>query len=318
MKHIYFCACDKNGGIYHYTKNGNELTFLEKTPLDRPMYMIIRDDKAHIILKETDSKTKFGGYLTFDIDENGKLTNPSEIISTNGVVPCHLEVDSNTAYTVNYVSGSISKTGEKTVTHEGSSIHPTRQTSAHTHYTALTPDKKYLFCVDLGQDSIFVYDKDLNEISRAKVPDGYGARHLISSADGKYVYCVNELISSVSVFEYLNGKLTYLDTYDALPDFKEQNTAAAIRIDGKYLYISNRGADTITRFEICGDKLKLLENTPCGGIGPRDFDITDGKIYCTNEQSNDVTVLALKDGKPVLTDEKYKMGNPLCVTFLDK
>ena len=149
------------------------------------------------------------------------------------------------------------------------------------------------------------------------MPEGYGARHLIYSDDGKYVYCVNELVSSVSVFEYENGTLSYIETYAALPDYNEINTAAAIRIHGKYLYISNRGANTITRFEISDDKLILLENTPCGGIGPRDFDIIDDKIYCTNEQSNDVTVLLLENGKPVLTNEKYSMENPLCVTAID-
>ena len=133
MKHLYFCACDKEGGIYHYEKNENGLKFIEKTVLDKPMYLIIRENKAHVILKEIDSETKFGGYHTFEIDSNGCLKNPSEIISTDGIVPCHLEVCEKNAYTVNYVSGSISKIGEKTVTHHGKGPHPTRQTAAHTH-----------------------------------------------------------------------------------------------------------------------------------------------------------------------------------------
>jgi 6-phosphogluconolactonase len=277
------------------------------------MYIAIEGNKAYVILKETDTKTKFGGALSFDIDECGKLVNPTEIVSSNGIVPCHLSVVNGTVYTVNYLSGNVVKLPDTVSTHSGKGPHPTRQTEAHTHFVSTTPDKKYLLCTDLGIDSIFTYTPELEQVSVAKVPEGYGARHLAFSEDGKLVYCVNELVSSVSVFDYDDGKLTYLDTYDCLPDFKEKNTAAAIRVKGKYLYISNRGADTVTRLEIDGKKLRLLENTDCGGKNPRDFLIVDDLLLCTNEFTDDVTVLKLVDGKPILTETKLNMPNPLCV-----
>ena len=56
-------------------------------------------------------------------------------------------------------------------------------------------------------DTVFVYDRNLDYVSKARVPDGYGARHLALSPDGKYVYCVNELVSSVTVFAYERGVL---------------------------------------------------------------------------------------------------------------
>ena len=230
-----------------------------------------------------------------------------------GIVPCHLSVIDGDVYTVNYLSGNVVKIPDTVSAHSGRGPHPTRQTEAHTHFVSPTPDGKYVLCTDLGIDSIFIYTRNLEKVSVAKVPDGYGARHLAFSDDGKLVYCVNELISSVSVFDYDDGKLAYLDTYDCLPDFKEKNTAAAIRVNGKYLYISNRGADTITRLEINGKTLRLLENTPCGGKNPRDFLVVDDLVFCTNEFTNDVTVLKLKDGKPALTDVKLDMPNPLCV-----
>ena len=313
MKNLYFCACTEDGGIYHYTLENGNISFCEKVDLDKPMYIAIEGNKAYVILKETDPNTKFGGALTFDIDESGKLINPTEIISSQGIVPCHLSVINGAVYTVNYLSGNVVKLPDTVSTHSGKGPHPTRQTEAHTHFVSPTPDGKYILCTDLGIDSIFTYTSDLKQVAVAKVPDGYGARHLAFSEDGKLVYCVNELVSSVSVFDYCDGKLTYLDTYDCLPDFKEKNTAAAIRIEGKYLYISNRGAETITRLEICGKELRLLENTNCGGKNPRDFLIVDGLMFCTNEFTNDVTVLKLVDGKPVLTDIRLEMPNPLCV-----
>lgn len=313
MKNIYILSCKNNGGIYHYLFENGKFEFVEKTTLDRPMYAIIRDNKMYVILREVDTKTHFGGILSFEIDENGCLINPTEIENTNGIVPCHLEVKGNSRFVVNYLSGNIVKIGEQTVTHSGKGVHPTRQEAPHTHFVCSSLDQNHILCTDLGLDTIFIYDTDLNEEFTVKVPAGSGARHLCFSEDGKYLYCVNELSNDVSVFEWNKGKPILKNTYSAIPDFKGQSTAAAIRIKGEYLYISNRGADTISRFKIVGDKLKLLENTYCGGKGPRDFNIIDDYIICTNENSNDITVLKLENGTPVLTDEKLEMGSPLCV-----
>lgn len=315
MNHIYILSCETGGGIYHYLFANGKFQFIDKTSIDRPMYAIIRDNKMHVILREIDKETHFGGILSFDIDENRSLINPTEIESTNGIVPCHLEVTDKGNFVVNYLSGNVVKIGEQTVTHSGEGIHYTRQEAPHTHYVCASPDKKYILCTDLGIDTIFIYDSHLNEEFTVKVPDGSGARHLCFSEDGKYLYCVNELSNDVSVFEWNNGKPILKGTYSAIPDFKGQSTAAAIRIKGEYLYISNRGANTISRFKIAGDKLELLENTYCGGKGPRDFNIIDDYIICTNENSNDVTVLKLENGKPVLTGERLEIGSPLCVAI---
>lgn len=315
IKHIYISSCEKDGGIYHYLFENGKFEFVEKTTLDRPMYAIIRDNKMYVILREVDTKTHFGGILSFDIDENGSLINPANTENTNGIVPCHLEVLRNNKYVVNYLSGNIVKVGEKIVTHSGKGVHPIRQEAPHTHFVCASPDKKYILCTDLGIDTIFVYDTDLNEEVTVKVPDGSGARHLCFSEDGKYLYCVNELSNDVSVFEWNNSRPILKGTYSAIPDYKRESTAAAIRIKGEYLYISNRGADTISRFKIIGDKLELLENTYCGGKGPRDFNIIDDYIICTNENSNDVTVLKIQNGKPVLIGEKLEIDSPLCVAI---
>ena len=81
-----------------------------------------------------------------------------------------------------------------------------------------------------------------------------------------------------------------------------------------YLYVSNRGADTISRFKVLGEKIELLENTYCGGASPRDFDIIDGYIFCANESTNNVTVMLLENGKPVLTETSININNPICIT----
>jgi len=169
MKHIYILSCETDGGIYHYLFKNGKFTFSEKTLLDRPMYAIIRNNKMYVILREIDTKTHFGGILSFDIDVNGNLINSGEIENTNGIVPCHLEVMDEDKYVVNYLSGNIVKIGKKMVTHSGKGINPVRQEAPHTHFVSLLPDKKRLACVDLGVDKIYFYDTDLNETGFVKI-----------------------------------------------------------------------------------------------------------------------------------------------------
>ena len=313
ISHIYILSCEKNGGIYHYLFENGKFRLLEKTLLDCPMYAIIKGGKMYAVLRETDDTTHFGGLVSFDIDINGNLINPTEIESTNGIVPCHLEVTDKGRYVVNYLSGNLVKVGEKSVAHSGKGFHPTRQEAPHTHFVCASPDKQYILCTDLGLDKIFVYDPELNEKYAVKLPVGCGPRHLCFSDDGEYLYCVNELSNDVSVLKWNMGKPVLNGSYPAIPGYKGESTAAAIRIKGKELYVSNRGADTISRFEIVGDQLRLLENTNCGGQGPRDFNIIDDFIICMNENSNTVTLLKLENGKPVLTGERIEIEKPLCV-----
>ena len=54
MNHIYISSCVPDGGIFHYTFENGVLTQQDFTPLDSPMYTIIRDGKLHVILREAD------------------------------------------------------------------------------------------------------------------------------------------------------------------------------------------------------------------------------------------------------------------------
>lgn len=315
MKHIYISACDKSGGIYHYTFENGRLTFCEKTELDRPMYTVASGGRLYALRRYLEGDSGAGALLSYKINQDGALCEPTEPLSSRGEVPCHLCTENGIVYAVNYVSGSIIKFPDKTVAHSGHGPHPTRQTKAHTHFISLSPDKKYLLCTDLGLDTVFVYDTELNMISSAKVPAGSGCRHLCFA--GELVYCINELTSDVSVFRLENGELTYLNTYAAIPDFAGESTAAAIRIYEGRLYVSHRGADCISCFDIQGEALKLLWNAECGGKNPRDFDITDGYIICTNEGGNISVLKLFDDGAQLVTDD-IELPDPLCVTVVNE
>lgn len=317
MKHIYISSCDEMGGILHYTLSDGKLEFKQKTDLDRPMYMVIDKRKAYIALRETDKSSHFGAVVTADIDENGRLCNLSEPVSSRGVVPCHLCVNNGTVYTVNYLSGNIVKLPDRVVTHSGHGSNPKRQEAPHTHFVTVAADG-YILCCDLGLDTVFTYDRELNPISSAKVFDGHGARHLEFSEDGRFCYCVNEMGNTVTTFGYSKGVLTLKDTVEILPGFTGQSTAAAIRRVENSIFVSNRGADCVSRLAIlCDGTLKPIENTPCGGMSPRDIFAVDGRLFCANELTDDVTVIDISGETPILSEERISVKHPLCICMAE-
>ncbi len=322
MKRIYVTACAENGGIYCYDlKENGKLVLRNITPCDRPMYLFVEGDRMDVILRSPIAGEANSAIVSYTIAEDGSLTPLSAPVSTGGVVGCHLCRFDGELCCANYVSGSV-MIGEKVIAHEGSGPNLPRQDKAHTHFCAVTPDGKYLCVCDLGLDTVFLYRKDGTVASAARVPQGHGARHLAFSADGKYAYCVNELASTLTVFAYADGRLTPLDTYEALPsDFTGSNTAAAIKRRGNHLYVSHRGHDSITHFEIVADGalLRRAEIIPCGGKAPRDIELAGDYLLSTNQDSDTVTVLEMAGD--TVTDtitDTVSAPCPICAVCLEQ
>ena len=277
MKEILLLSCaevSEGGGVYKYglTEKG-KLERIAYLPCSKPMYSVLFNGRLHILLRSPFGTNGNSGYFSCRED----FSDVSAVKDTLGRCACHLAAEGNDVYIVNYLSGNIVKNCKISIAHIGKGVNQPRQDMPHTHFTTFSPDKKYVLCCDLGLDTIFIYDRDLNEISRAKVPDGYGVRHLVFSKDGEFFYAVNELIPSVSIFKYSDGAAKYIGTTKL--DCKDVNsTAAAIRIDPETnrLYISVRGENKIFVFDVCGATLRAIADFSCGGSGPRDFDIVGG------------------------------------------
>lgn len=317
IENIYISSCAEDGGIYQFKiKSDNTLEQASFTALDRSMYTIINNNRLYAILRAPFNNSSNSGITSFVINKDGALSSQSETVSTMGDVACHLCVDNNNIYAVNYISGSICLLPDKLVTHKGSSIHETRQDASHMHFVTVSPDGKYIIATDLGADKIYIYDKALNYINSASATLGSGPRHLATSADGDLIYCANELSSTVSVYKYNNGTLSLLGDYPALPsDFSGESTMAAIRRFGEYLYVSNRGHDSIVCFKINGDKLEYKSTTYCGGKSPRDFIIFDNTLICTNEDDGTVCVFEIINHVELNLKQKINIKNALCVSI---
>ncbi len=312
MQTVFILSCDtpeNGGGIYKYALTENGLVKQKYCACDRPMYAVIDNERLYVLLRQPFNSEESG---VFSLDLG--IENSSEILSTNGKVACHLAVDKGDIYVVNYLSGNIVKISKKIVVHSGVGVNPIRQDMPHTHCAFFSNEKKYLLCCDLGLDTLFCYDRELNELSKVQVPEGYGIRHAVFSKDGKYVYAITEMIPSVCVFSFKDGELGYIKKYDIECE-KINADGAGIRLskDGKFLYVSLRVENSIVAYEVKKDNLKLLQKVNCGGDSPRDFNLIGNKLVVANEKSNSIIVFDLKKGIMDKKIQTLELSKPLCV-----
>lgn len=314
MNTLMISSCVSDGGLYRYALLPDGTLYpCGMIPADKPMYAIFQNGVLYVLEREADSVSHISGLRTFAVSADGTISEMNKRQSTLGVCAAHLCLKDGVVYVANYLSGSVVRMPDKAVQHRGSSVHAARQEAPHPHFITAAPDG-FLLATDLGTDRIYTYDAELRLIAETLLPPGSGPRHLVFSADGKTVFCANELSSTVCMYRYEGGKLTFLDEKPTLPDgCAEENTAAAIRYRDGHVYVSNRGHDSIACLKVERDHLVLKRFLLCFGKGPRDFDIINNHVVCANEGSNSVTVVEIESGKLL---SKTELPRPLCVTAL--
>jgi len=138
----------------------------------------------------------------------------------------------------------------------------------------------------------------------------------VFSPDGNYLFCANELDSSVTAFRYEDGQLHPLDTVSALPaGFSGESYAAAIRCDDRYVYISNRGHDSVTVFTHEGGRLTWHEQFHTEGVYPTDFDLYGEYLFCANQKSDEVRLFQKKEGAWVSAHTALSIPRPACIAI---
>ena len=141
--------------------------------------------------------------------------------------------------------------------------------ASHARWIAADPANRYVLVTDLGIEAIMTYGFDpltgkLDARSRfdAKTPPGAGPRHAVIRPDGRFVYLVNELDSTIIAYQYsaVDGHLRQLQILSTLPDgYLGESAIAAVRAtpDGRFVYASNRGHNSIAHLPAA--KTGLLE-----------------------------------------------------------
>jgi 6-phosphogluconolactonase len=345
-----FAAGDR-GGIHAFQLNSKTgaLKALHRTgDIANPFFLAVSPNKQFLYAIEAE---KFGSdreefvasYAIEDRTGNLKRLNRR---STRGTASCYLDVDATgkTVVVANYSTGSVASMpvekdgslgkGGSFVQHEGSSVNPDRQKGPYAHCIVISPDNRFALAGDLGIDKVLVYSLDpaTAQLSPnkaqpfARVPPGSGPRHLTFHPNGKRVYAINELKSTVTFFDYApdSGTLTERQTISTLPeDFTDKSYCADLKItpDGKFLYGTNRGHDSIAVYRIGKEgRLTLVTIESSLGKGPQNLLITpDGKwLLCANMPGNNVVVFRIDPNTGRLTSvgEPVSMPMPSCIRLL--
>jgi 6-phosphogluconolactonase len=277
--------------------------------------------------------------------KTGKLTWLNQQPS-GGLGPCHLAVDATDrcVLVANYSSGSIAsspilKDGSlgppaSQIQHTGSSVNLQRQAGPYAHFITTDPGNRFALACDLGLDKVLVYRFEAkraaltaNDPPFGAVPPGAGPRHLVFSPNGKFVYVINEMGSSLTTFAYdsKRGGLKELQTTSTLPEkFDGENTCAEVQVhpSGKFVYGSNRGHDSIAVFAVDGKSGKptLVEHQPTQGETPRHFalDPTGAWLLAENQASDNVVVFRIdgQTGRLKPTGQTVTVGAPVCAVFV--
>jgi 6-phosphogluconolactonase len=284
---------------------------------------------------------KTGMVSAFAIDpKTGDLTLLNQQAS-GGPGTCHLVVDKTgrNLLVANYGGGTVAalpieadgrlKTASSVRAHEGSGPNKGRQEKPHAHGIYLDAAEHFALSPDLGADRIFVYRFDaakgtLEPHGAAPLAPGSGPRHLAFHPSGKYVYVINELLSTVTVLSYdaEKGELATLQTTSTLPaGFPGTSWTAEVAVspDGRFVYGSNRGDDSLAVFAVDARTGRLTSAgfAPVGGKTPRHFTIdpTGGFILAAHQGSGTIAVLRLDPatGMPSLQGSPVKVDKPVCL-----
>jgi len=314
----------KNAGFLHLSPDGKQLLSTCSLPIK---------SKAN------------GGMALFSVAIDGSLTQTGST-SSSGRGACHVNFDATgkVALVANYSLGGIASAAVKSdgsltptshFEHAGSGPNERRQKGPHAHSIYAGPDNKYAYAADLGTDSVFIYKMDtttgkLTPAGEAKTPPGSGPRHMKFSQDGKYAFVLNELTTSISVFERIaDGQLKKAQDLSTLPaDFAAEGITCSeivVHPNGKLIFAANRdtqlqGRDTIAAFQVQNDNsLQLLGITPAGISIPRNITLSPkGKwlIVC-GQHSEALNIFSInpENGQLTQTGETIPCPKPMCVVF---
>lgn len=296
-KYVYAVNSDNDGMVsaFQYNWQNGSLTFLNQVSSGGSNPCYISTNKKGTFL--TVGNYGGGSIAVIDIQKNGKLNEPKQVIRLTG-----------------------------------NSVNRSRQEKPHVHATVFSPNYKQLLVPDLGTDKIMLYNVTGNgslepaEQPFAEVNAGAGPRHLTAHPSLEVAYLVEELTGTVSVFKYIDGRLDIIQNTSSHPmSYQGAVGSADIHVspDGRFLYVSNRGdANSIAIFSIdqVTGMIRITGFQPTLGIHPRNFsfDPTGNFLLVANRDSDEIVIFKVDKATGLLEDSKkrVKVSKPVCIKWL--
>lgn len=346
--HVYFGTGGRGAlGIYRATfdtEKGSLSPAELAHEIGSPGFLALHPDRNKLYAVATQDKV--GGVAAYRIDADGSLEFfHFEPTGDGGAAHVAVHPSGKFLLTAQYGGGSVSllpldaegKPGTATVTeHEGGSkVVGNRQDTPHPHWCGFSPDGRYAFVPDLGLDGIVIYRVDTEQpaITRhhfAESVPGGGPRHMRFSKDGKHLYLLNELDSTLTTFAWdaERGEAKRLETLPSLSEemIAGENFHAAAEIlvhpQGPFIYYSNRGHDSVSVFraDASGAKLERIQVQPVRGAFPRNINLSpDGRwLLAAGADSHTVAVHAVDPETGRLTYQRgaiIQVPAPICILF---
>ena len=333
--------------LYSFDPKTADTELLSMAPSGNPSFVVARPDgtRAYAVNEYNDGRQAVSAFrLSEDTIE---LINsiPIPMGEVSGEDPCNILFNGETVITSNYTGGSLTAFAlapgggilgytqwfssgveyTRILTGEKVSTEP-----AHMHCTVISPDGKYFFTTNLGNDCIHRFERrdgirPLGEYTVAWKHRGlrkYGPRHLTFSADGRFAYLICELTDHLVVFSYNDGELKPIQTLKA---YKGRGCGSAdihLSPDGRFLYTSHRlKEDGIAIFSV-DPRSGMVSKVgyQLTGKHPRNFAISpDGSyLLCACRDSNAIEIYTIDKNSGALspTGKAIEVGAPVCVQFV--
>ena len=348
----FYVGTTKGGGIFYSnlnTQTGELSSFKLAATLNRPSFIALDTKKNFLFSTDLYSWKNPGEVISFKIQKNFKLKEINRV-SSMGINPCHISLNpkKNILLVSNY-NGPISVTSHSISTngllsnaisfreHFGNGVHSERQKKPHAHSIFSHPFYPFVYAADLGSEAIFIYklEQKTGELSfiKKEILNGQsmGPRHMKWDKKGKFLYVLNELTPSISIFKYIsNGYIKEVKKVNALPKHIDKNglTAAEIRIHPfkPIIYTSirdlnNEGRNFISIFKASGSSSRLIKTISAKVEFPRNFNIdpSGNWMLVAGQRSKNIAVLPInQNGIPEDKNLLYEFpGEPVCIEFLD-
>lgn len=354
-------------GIYVYKMEESQgnLIPVQVVESENPSYLAVDPTMSYLYCVNELGANKEGEPLgrvsAYKIDQSSGKISIINSKQTKGTWPCHCWVHPSGKHLLaaNYGSGSFSVypiladggIGRMSdlfqAAGNGTGSDQIRQEGPHAHMILTNPGAQHVFGVDLGADQVLAWDLNVatgklnpGTVPYTNVASGGGPRHIDFHPSDKFAYVLNELSSSMDIFEFdpVRGAFLWIQTISTLPKDTKYvrpmfdptnpgkvptgtNTTAAIRVhhSGKWVYVTNRGMNSVAMFAIDTKSGKLTSTGWVSSQGeiPRGMNIDPSGtfLYVGNQNSDIIAVFRINSENGKLEGPLQTLNSPVPVNF---
>ncbi len=320
-------------GIYRFAlrTDGSLVNQGRVAEINSPSFLAYNRDRTSLLAVEESETGSVAAFRVFGDALNYVNSQPS-----GGGGPCHVNIsDDGYVAVANYGGGTtellrLESGGRLSAPLDVSDHHSRGGEEPHAHSSYFLNGNSEMLSVDLGTDEVWHYNliKPAGKLDPATPPtvamaEGAGPRHLTLHPNGKWIYVINELNSTVTQVSRDGSTLAVVQSWSTLPpDFTGESFCADIHVsrDGKFLYGSNRGHNSIVVYAIDGRSgaLTPLEYESVAGDWPRNFALSPDEnfLLVANQRSKNITTLRRNEKTGMLDYVASTTAPiPVCILF---